>query len=253
MSDPRTDQETRELAEFAAHFEAHPDVPELRRRAQRLVDAKHESDLAEYALAYVDSTDRRAELVRAAKEILRQPVEEMSPRMRRAVGWYLVSLGTAVVAALLWTGSFAAELIGPQGATPVRVHFLGFGFTPTPTFSLLLIVVLTAAAASFAVMSIVFASRAGLRTLEPRWEWWYLTRPLISSVIALVVYEAIVAGFFDATPAVDRASVAFAAAVGGLTGLFTDQILGKLRSMLGLSPVFVKAAPTDATSTTATG
>jgi len=250
MSDPRTDQETRELAEFALHFESHPDIAELKHRAQRVLADGHESDLAEFALVYTGTHEQHTELVRSAKEVLRQPLEEMSTAHRRMVGGYLVLLGTSLVATLLWAWSFANQLIESDTA---RVHFLGIGFSPSATFSLLLIVVLTASAASFAVMSIVFASRAGLRTLEPRWEWWYLTRPLVASVIAIVVYEAIAAGFFDAVPAVDTTSLVFAASVGGLTGLFTDQILGKLRSMLGLSPVFVKAAPTDATSTTTTG
>jgi hypothetical protein len=233
MADVRRNPMVRDLAEFALHFRDHPDVAELQRRGNALLEAEgSDADLVSLAASFPDGEDADllAELERSAREVLAQQAP-MSRRSRTLIGAYLLALGLAVIAALPWAWSFSTALA--DGQAGVRAHFLGLGFDPTPAFSEIVIVILTAMAASVAVMSLVFSARAGKHTLEEGWEWWYITRPVTAAIVGVVSFMAILAGFFDAPTGTDRPELVIAAAVGGLSGLFTDKIIEKLGKLIG--------------------
>jgi hypothetical protein len=166
-----------------------------------------------------------------------------APRSRRVIGVYLVVFGFTLIATTLWAWSFANAVV--TDGRSVRPHFLGIGFRPTAAFSVLLIVGLTAALGSVAVMAVTFAGRSGRHTLEAGWEWWYATRPIVATAVALLTYMVVLAGFFDTTANGDRPELIVAAAVGALAGLFTDRVLAKLRDLLGQTP-FRKSSTTQA-------
>jgi hypothetical protein len=244
----------RDLAEFAVHFSDHPDVAELHRRAQALLETEGDTptDLVTLAAQFPpdgprgDDPDRPvriAELRRSAREVL-SAQDRMPDASRRFVGAYLVALGAALVGTIPWAWSFATTLADPAGPGTVRAHFLGFGFTPTPAFSLLLIVILAAMAGSVAVMSLVFSARSGKHTLEQGWQWWYVTRPITAAIVGVLSYMAILTGFFDLGVGSDRPELVVAAAVGGLAGLFTDQVLAKMRKIMAVTDPN-KPAPTS--------
>ncbi len=94
-------------------------------------------------------------------------------------------------------------------------------------------------------MTQVFAARAGHETLERGYAWWYFTRPLIAAALAFVFYVTVIAGYFDDVTSDSRPALVVAAVVGGLTGLFTDQVLDKLRGVLGLMPYRETASGKD--------
>jgi hypothetical protein len=236
----------RDLAEFAVHFSDHPDVAELHRRAQELLKTEGDTPTDLVTLAAQFPPDRPlgdddpgrplriAELRRSAREVIAAQ-DRMPDASRRLVGTYLLTLGSALVATLPWAWSFATALADPAGPATVRAHFLGVGFNPTPAFSLLLIVILSAMAGSVAVMALVFSARAGKHTLEQGWQWWYVTRPITAAIIGVLSYMALLTGFFDLGVGSDRPELVVAAAVGGLAGLFTDQILDKMRKTLAVT------------------
>jgi hypothetical protein len=245
--DHRLDPAVRDLARFAAEFAEHhgpADVQELHRRAMVALRADT-TDLSALGALYEDKPENRTELVRSAKEVLAQPVHPMTPESTRSIGVFLCILGAALLATLLWAWSLASRVLEQAPGETVEAEFLGLGFRPTAEFALVGIVVLTAMLGSFVVMTQVFAARAGHKTLEQGFVWWYLTRPLIAAALAFAFYMTVVAGYFNDATRESRPALVVAAVAGGLTGLFTDQVLDKLRGVLGLMPYRDTASGTD--------
>src|SRR4051812_42530447 len=178
---------------------------------------------------------------------------QMKAGPRIAIGVYLGLMSAIVLAHLLWVWSFTARLVpGTAGASHrhVRVHWLGLAFTPTVEWALVLLVVFAAAAASLAHLSLVFSNRYGLGTLQPAWTWWYLLRPGAAAIVGVVAYVVLKAGFLGTVTDQDQHSLAFAAAVGALAGMFTDALIAKLRAAMGASPFEQATAGTDPTDAT---
>jgi hypothetical protein len=181
--------------------------------------------------------------------------QKMRRGPRVALGCALLLFTAVVLAHLTWAWSIASRLVpDSSGVTPaaIRAHWLGVAFTPTLTFTLLLIVALSAMAGSTAATAMVFSNRAGYDQLEKYWVWWYLLRPGVSAVVAVVAYVAVKSGFLGTINDTQTKGLAFAAALGGLTGLFTDKMLEKLQKALGLSPFTDPAAAAAAASAAST-
>jgi hypothetical protein len=162
--------------------------------------------------------------------------EPMSENARRAIGCYLVGAGLVMLVLVPWAWSVAWRA-NESETGDTSTSFLGLDFSVSAPAALLTIVVLMAAIGSVTVMTLVFAARAGHGTLEQTYLWWYVTRPVSASGIGVLVYMFIVAGFFDFAKIEDGSTPALviAAAVGALSGLFTDQVLDRVRWVLGLS------------------
>jgi hypothetical protein len=247
MRDLRTNPRLRDLAVIAERIGSRPwngqqsnanlkaDLKDLHDKGRALVGPHTKStDLAELAANYQDSKKHRQELAHSAREVLRKPVRPMPDGVRTGVGCYLAALGTVVLAITPWAWSLATGSVGHT--TAGRARFLGLSFRPTTEFNLIIIVMLMSVLGSIAVMIITFANRAGQETLDRGFVWWYLTRPFAATAIGVLFYMAIIAGFFNQASATGRSALVLAAAIGGLAGLFTDNVLQKMRSaLLGLS------------------
>lgn len=180
---------------------------------------------------------------------LAEPGEPMTDGARRLLGVWLLGFGVVVLGHLLWAWSLAAQLLASGPQANVQAHWMGLGFSPSTQFGLLLVVLVTALAGSLAVVVTVFANRAGHRTLEQHWAWWYVLRPCSAGAVGVLFYAVVVAGLLG-SPAPDHAGLALAGAVGGLAGLFTDRVLAMMRSVLGASAFNVSASlPEQAAAT----
>jgi hypothetical protein len=240
MSDLRENPKLHDLAVMAERFatlskkkERNADLKDLQDEGQALL-GNHETstDLAELAANYVDTRRHRNELARSAREVLGKPLNAMSHGAITGIGCYLAALATAVLAITPWAWSLATNSVG-HAANQAR--FLGLSFRPTTEFNLIIIVMLMSVLGSMAVMIITFANRAGQETLEQGFVWWYLIRPFAAAGVGVLFYMAIIAGFFNQTSARGRSALVLAAAIGGLAGLFTDNVVQKMRALLGLS------------------
>lgn len=161
------------------------------------------------------------------------PPARMQPSTRTAIGCYLIALGAVLLTALLWVWSFAMSAV--QGGTPRPRLFGEWQFTPTADFSILLLVLLASMLGSVVVLGMVFSARAGRRTLEQSYVWWYLMRPVTAAGLGVGFYLTVTAGFFDSiTESNGRSALITAAAIGTLAGLFTDQVYAKMLKLLGL-------------------
>jgi hypothetical protein len=170
----------------------------------------------------------------------------MSDLGRRAIGCYLVGFGLLLLIVVPWAWSVGWRANESEnGQTPAS--FLGLDFTASAPAMLLTTVVLMAVIGSITVMTLVFAARAGHGTLEQTYVWWYVTRPVSAAGLGVLVYMFIVAAVFDFATIEDGSTPALvvAAAVGALSGLFTDQVLDRVRRVLGLSPFDTGTARRD--------
>jgi hypothetical protein len=174
----------------------------------------------------------------------------MGRTARTAIGIWILVLSALALGHLPWAWSLAVRLGNSKSA--VHARWFGLAFTPQQTTVLLIIVILTAVIGSAAALGLTFSHRLGYNKLEKGWGWWYVTRPFTAAAIGVLAYALVQAGFFGAG-STSNSDLLAAATIGGLAGLFTDQLLQKMRSALGLS-AFVKSAsdPTETKQTNAT-
>jgi hypothetical protein len=160
--------------------------------------------------------------------------EKMGDPARRLIGVWIVTLSAVALGHLAWAWSLAVQIANAKPKFQVHAYWLGIEFAPQKSSVLLMVVVLTALIGSAATIGLTFAERAGYHKLEKGWEWWYITRPLTAASIGVLAFALLQAGFFGNATS-NTSDLLAAAATGGLAGLFTDQLLQKMRTALGLS------------------
>jgi hypothetical protein len=159
--------------------------------------------------------------------------DPMTSGQRKLVGCYLIGFGVLLIAVAPWVWAMAWSA---NESGEVTSHFFGLEFTVSASSTLVAMVALMALIGSVTVMALVFAARAGHGTLEQAYLWWYLTRPVSAAGIGILLHIIVVAGFFNRSSIEggSEGALVVAAAVGGLAGLFTDQVVDKVRVVLGL-------------------
>ncbi|HVO89818.1 MAG TPA: hypothetical protein VMV45_14850, partial [Casimicrobiaceae bacterium] len=130
---------------------------------------------------------------------------------------------------------------------PPVVCFLGHPSQPSLDVRLILLVLCAGALGSFIHAGTSFVDYIGNRAFVRSWLWWYLLRPFIGAVLALLIYFVIRGGFVTGTglPAEAASAASFInpfgiAALAGLSGLFSKQATDKLNEVF--STLF-RAAP----------
>src|SRR5262245_800449 len=159
--------------------------------------------------------------------------DPMTSGQRKLIGCYLIGFGALLVAVAPWVWGMAWSA---NESGQVTSHFFGLEFTVSAPSTLVATVALMALIGSVTVMTLVFAARAGHDTLEQAYLWWYLTRPVSAAGLGILLYMLVVAGFFNlgSIEGGSEGALVVAAALGGLAGLFTDQVVDKVRAVLGL-------------------
>jgi hypothetical protein len=117
-------------------------------------------------------------------------------------------------------------------STSVRV----FGTSEAPIFlssepRLILIVMLAGAFGSYVHAATSFVTYVGNRTLRASWTWWYLLRPVLGMVLAVIFYFVVRGGLLSAGAAASEVSPFGIAAVAGLVGMFSKQATDKLQEV----------------------
>jgi hypothetical protein len=123
------------------------------------------------------------------------------------------------------------------GERPPPFRLFGYKFQPTLEVRLLLLVLLAGAIGSYIHASSSFVDYLGNRTLISSWVWWYLLRPFIGMMLALLFYFVFRGGFI--TAGVNQGGEAAAsfinpfgiAAMAGLVGMFSKVASDKLNEV----------------------
>lgn len=166
----------------------------------------------------------------------------MAPTQRRLVGGGNALAGALALMALVWAYGLTEQMVAAQEATSSgeiatrTIAWWGPSFTVTLATSLVVVGAAAGFVGSVVQQCIVFANRAGQETLERGYLWWYVLRPvwsaLLGSVVVLTVNAGLVSIGDETTSAAGVTVLVTAAAV---AGLFTDQAVQRLQSVLGAS------------------
>lgn len=141
---------------------------------------------------------------------------------------YLASVAVALLYFLvrLWPesiGSPAAwskQVVVFWSATPIR--------DVSDDMRLLLIVMVAGGLGSFIHAATSFVDYIGNQRFVASWLLWYVMRPLIGSVLAVVLYVAVRGGLMTATASSESISPYGVAAIACLAGMFSKQATDKL-------------------------
>jgi IPT/TIG domain len=120
---------------------------------------------------------------------------------------------------------------------PPAFSLFGKKFQPTLEVRLLLLVLLAGAIGSYVHATSSFVDYLGNRTLISSWVWWYLLRPYIGMMLALLFYFVFRGGFITAgvnqggSDAASFINPFGIAAMGGLVGMFSKVAADKLNEV----------------------
>jgi hypothetical protein len=144
--------------------------------------------------------------------------------------WPAVEAGASSFATGTGTAAAAAA---PRPTSLYHVTlFLGLvTVTATSSVTLLLLVILMGALGSMVHSATSFADFVGNRRFFVSWIAWYLLRPVVGALLALLLYFAVRGGFFSASSQNDSVNPYGIAALAGLAGLFSKQATDKLREV----------------------
>lgn len=108
-----------------------------------------------------------------------------------------------------------------------------FGIMVQPQLRLILLVIVTGALGSYLHTATSFATYIGNRSFVESWYWWYILRPFIGMVLALIFYFALRGGFLLLTSDRNTPNISpfGVGALSGLVGMFSKQATDKLREM----------------------
>jgi hypothetical protein len=164
----------------------------------------------------------------------------MSATARRFVGIGNIAAGGIGLAILIAAYGLAEQLVVAQEGVPAGTLATGSllpwgpGIQVSLNMSLLLLGAAAGLVGSVIQQSIVFALRAGHESLERGYVWWYLLRPVWSTLLGAVIVIAVNAGFVSiGDTTTSAAGVTVLATAGALAGLSTDQALQRVQKLLG--------------------
>jgi len=113
-----------------------------------------------------------------------------------------------------------------------KANLLGIKFELSYELRLLFLVLLAGALGSYIHTATSYVDFAGNRQLISSWAWWYILRPFIGMILALVLYIILRGGLIivqTETSALKPFSILSFAA---LSGMFSKQVIDKLRELL---------------------
>jgi hypothetical protein len=153
----------------------------------------------------------------------------MSKRTRTGIGIYLlvVNLALFILLVAIWPG---IEKVFPKiMQLPDEIRYI-------------LIAAVGGAFGMMAVLIASFTAFVGNRALVSSWAWWYIAHPFIGMTLGVMVYFAIRGGVLKTGSDPTNLNPYTVAALCGLAGMFSTQILAKLRDVAN-KQFRIEAAP----------
>lgn len=160
-------------------------------------------------------------------------------RQKAPRGWQVTAMGVGLVLfalllahlfQALWPAGVAAN---DSGSELQKVHLFREQVVFTVSFDvrLILLVMVAGALGSFIHVATSFADYVGNNKLVKTWMWWYLLRPFIGMLLAVIFYVAIRGGFLSTGTQAGNINPFGIAALAGLVGMFSKQASDKLNEM----------------------
>ena len=147
----------------------------------------------------------------------------------RAMGIGLLAL--ALLLAYLFLMTWPAG-VSPtaDGGTAAPVHLFGDRWVIQMSLDvrLVLVVMIAGGLGSFVHAATSFSDYVGNETLTSNWLWWYILRPFVGMMLAVIFYLAIRGGFLSAATEAGKINPFGITALAGLVGMFSKQATDKL-------------------------
>lgn len=153
----------------------------------------------------------------------------VSPRKVLLLGLGLVGLVVGLVLSIV--------LFLPR-QIPIKYHhadlfidILGIPFQYSQEQRLAILVVLAGALGSTVHASTSFSKYLGMQRFYVSWIWWYLLRPFVGGMLALIVYFGIRGGILVNGNGPESINLFGILTLAALSGMFSKQAIDKLNSM----------------------
>ncbi|MGZ4690653.1 MAG: hypothetical protein ACXWAY_13590, partial [Acidimicrobiia bacterium] len=120
----------------------------------------------------------------------------------------------------------------PPGRTLDAIDLFGLTWTNPSPDSLYLVTVIALAAIGALVHALTSLSKhSGQGEFNTRWTWWYLVHAPVGIGLALVFYAVIRGGLLSVSTGTTSLSPYGIGAIAALTGMFSEQVTGRLRDV----------------------
>ena len=150
---------------------------------------------------------------------------DVSPWVVWGFGFYFIALSF-----LLFYLILKVWAVGDTPDNPV-IFLADIRLTIGNEAKLMLLAALAGALGSLVHAMTSFATYIGNRSYVTSWNWWYILRPFIGMVLALISYFTIRGGFFTLTADTTAVNQFGVTALGGLAGMFSRQAIDKLKEL----------------------
>lgn len=161
---------------------------------------------------------------------------------RLAINVFTTSLmAIGLIVFTLWA-IYSIVMLWPQD-TDGAVQYLLWRIALADETRLLIIVILAGALGSMIHTHRSFYYHIGNRDFGASWIPFYIVRPFVGAILALVFYLVIRGGFFAQGSSVEATSPFGFAALAGLVGLFSEQAILKLKQVA--ETLFIKPEPAE--------
>jgi hypothetical protein len=160
------------------------------------------------------------------------PGEKAGPRLTTAMGFGLLTLAFlfAYLFLVFWPTGLSPET---KGETITLINLFRDRLTFYVPFDvrLLLMVMAAGGLGSFIHAATSFDDYVGNERLTTNWIWWYVLRPFIGMILAVIFYLVIRGGFLSAGTEAGNINPFGIAALAGLVGMFSKQAADKLNEV----------------------
>ena len=166
-----------------------------------------------------------------SSEVFRNDGQPMGHIRIASLGIYYIVVASLLVYILyrIWPSSTSDM---EEGVLKTVSFFKGLiNISVSPDVRLILIVLASGGLGSFIHGGTSFTSFAGNRRLKTSWTWWYILRPFIGSVLALIFYFVIRGGLLSVSAGVEAISHFGIAATAGIVGMFSKEAIDKLHEL----------------------
>ena len=121
--------------------------------------------------------------------------------------------------------------VGETDSTPKAIAFFGIEFNVSYEKRLIIAILITGAIGGLIHSLTSFVEYVCNRKFKDNWTIWYLTRPFIGMLLALVFYFVVRAGFFTRDFQAENINEIGFLAIAALSGMFSKQATDKLKEV----------------------
>lgn len=145
---------------------------------------------------------------------------------------YIAAMGVFALGGGVWAWRVAERASADPKVSTVSTSFLGWHFSVSVETSIFLIALMFGIVGSTVHSANSLASYIGNRRFGSSWAPWYFLRPLIAAALAMLAYTVFRAGFLSTKASPDNINLFGVAAIAGLAGLFSKQVIDKLEDVM---------------------